>query len=229
VAASRIGHELKRGAAVHCVYLTDGGAVRDRESHDVLTSLGVMEENIHRIGAEVPIRDGFLVQNLDAALANLEQRMRNVDVTDLYCLAWEGGHHDHDASHLLAAAFAKRRGRLDRCRELPFYRNWGPLFRVMSPLDAARPWESRRITFGEGLKISLLAWKYRSQRKSWIGLFPEAFVKLALLRREQTRAVDVARFRRRPHEGRLHYERRFRVPYERFAEAAAPFIERHFS
>ena len=237
-AASRIVFEVKRGTSVYCVFLTDGGAGkalpenRNRESAAVLTSLAVPANRIAFIGTDIPIRDGTLVEHLDVALDRLERHMSGIELDTLYCLAWEGGHQDHDASQLVAAAFARRRGMLDRSWELPLYngaRTVGPLFRVLSPLGKSNEWQRRRLSFSEGLAVSLLPWKYRSQRSSWIGLFPEAFLKLFVLRRELFRKVDPHRLRERPHKRLLFYERRFRFTYERFAQNAAPFVERHLS
>lgn len=183
------------------------------------------------IGSEIPIRDTILVDHLDLALERLDRAMKGIELDMIYCLAWEGGNQDHDASHLVAAAFAQRRGILDRCQELPLYTGSGtagPFFRVLSPLAPLEEWELRRLTFREGLKYSLLVWRYRSQWKTWIGLFPEGFIKLAIMRRELLRKVAPSRFRQRPHRGPLFYERRFGFPHERFARAAAPFVDLHF-
>jgi LmbE family N-acetylglucosaminyl deacetylase len=38
---------------------------------------------------------------------------------EVWTLAWEGGHHDHHAAHLVALAFAAGRGA--RCFEVPLY------------------------------------------------------------------------------------------------------------
>lgn len=235
-AASRIIFELQRGASVFCVFLTDGSAnvapeVRDRESTEVLTSLGVAPNHIMFIGSEVPIRDGGLVDHLGLALERLEHAMKGTELHTIYCLAWEGGNQDHDASHLIAAAFAQRRGMLDHCFELPLYHGSGtagPFFRVLSPLPPRQEWERRGLTFREGLRLSMLVWRYRSQRSSWIGLFPETFLKLAIMRREFLRKVDPLRLRQRPHRGRLLYERRFRFPHEKFSHAATAFMDEHF-
>ena len=207
---------------MQCAFLTEGSYVRNQESTAVLTSLGVAPGQIHFLG--IGISDGLLVHHLDLAL----ERLASIEATDICTLAWEGGHQDHDASHLVAAAYAKRRGRLDRCLELPLYRaSFGPFFRVMSPMGPG--WERRTIGLGEGLRIASLAWRYRSQRRTWIGLLPEAFLKLVLLRRELTRRVDVTRLRRWPADGVLFYERRFKFARDRFVEASRSFIERNLS
>lgn len=233
-AASRIQYERERGESIVCVFLTDGGGgkanpeTRNLESAGVLSTLGV--ETVHFLGTTIPIPDGLLPDHLDTALQRLEEVVPAADT--VYCLAWEGGHQDHDASQLVAAALARRRGVLDRCFELPLYHGAGlrgPLFRALSPLPHRKEWTLRRLTFREGLQISLLALRYPSQRASWFGLFPETFFKLAILRREWLRPVSVERYKHRPHGGSLLYERRFGFSHERFARTVAPFVDHYLS
>src|SRR5258708_5499158 len=128
-AALRIRRAIAAGDEVACAFLTDGKnpIVRDEESHRALASLGVTD--VAFIGSEHQIGDGTLVENLDRALMLLSTRFDGAD--EVWTLAWEGGHHDHDAAHLVALAFAVERGR--RCFEVPLYTGFprmGPFFRV---------------------------------------------------------------------------------------------------
>lgn len=233
--ASRILYELGRGALVSCIFLTDGRlgratpATRDRESLAALTSLGVAPGRIAFLGSQLPIPDGALVDHLDLALDGLERWCANQTVTAIYCLAWEGGHHDHDASHLVAAAFAARRGLLGSCFEVPLYRasRFTAAFRVLAPVGPSREWQRRKLTLREGLRATLLVRRYPSQWRSWLGLFPELLLKLVVLRREILRPVAAKRLRTRPHPVLL-YERRFGVPHSRFTSAAEKFLANHF-
>lgn len=235
-AASRIAFVLRNGGRVSCAYLTNGeggratSAVRDEESRVVLQRLGVSAARVHFLGSEHGVPDGKLVEHLDRALALLDAALVE-PVDEVVCLAWEGGHHDHDASHLVAVAFARRR-RIARCIELPLYhghRMPGAWFRALTPLRVGAAWSSRRIGLLEGLRIAALCRFYRSQRKTWLGLLPSALIHLALTRREWTRPVDVARLRAKPHNGALLYERRFGVAWEEFASHAMPFVAGHLA
>jgi LmbE family N-acetylglucosaminyl deacetylase len=233
-AASRIAWTLGRGCTVSCAFLTNGeggkasSQERDAESRVVLARLGVDPRRVHFLGSEHGLPDGALVRHLERALEVLEARIAE-PVDELTCLAWEGGHHDHDASHLVAVAFAKRRGILDRCVEVPLYQGHRlPLgiFDTLAPLRAGAPWNGRRITVREGLRIAGLCRFYPTQRKTWMGLLPLALLRLVLGRREWTRPVDLARLRAQPHPGTLFYERRFGVRWSDFARHAEPFIAR---
>lgn len=228
-AAARITHLLRAGATITCVYLTNGegrgapAAVRDDESRRVLAHLGVDLARVHFAGSEEGIPDGALVEHLDRALALLESRVSEA-VDEVWCLAWEGGHQDHDASQLVAVAFAVRRGLLERTFEMPLYRAHRLLtFQTLAPLRVGRPWVGRRIGVLEAMRVLALCRFYRSQRKSWLGLLPTAIVRRPV---EWTRIVDVTRLGARPHEGALLYETRFGVSWETFERYARPFLER---
>jgi LmbE family N-acetylglucosaminyl deacetylase len=231
-AASRIAYALRRGLEVSCVYLTNGEGrqiashVRDDESRAMLGHLGVDLRRVHFAGSEERIPDGRLFEHLERALALLEQKVPE-PVDELACLAWEGGHQDHDASHLIAVAFARRRGILDRTLELPLYQGYrmrGPFFQTLAPLRVGGAWTGRGIRIAEGLRIAALCWFYRSQRKTWLGLMPPALLRLVIGHQEWTRPVDLARLQDKPHEGLLFYERRFGVSWEEFSRYARPFV-----
>lgn len=233
-AAARIAHLLRGGATVSCAFLTNGqgrrasSRVRDEESRRVLSRLGVDPARVHFLGSEHDLPDGALHEHLDRALELLDGRIAEA-VDELWCLSWEGGHQDHDASHLIAVALAMRRGLVERCFELPLYHGHrlpGPLFQTLAPLRVGRPWTGRRITIAEGLSFLALCRFYRSQRKTWLGLLPTAIARVLIQRREWTRPVDPARLQAKPHEGLLFYERRFGVSWETLEHHARGFIAR---
>ncbi len=209
--ATRIAREVAAGERVVCVFLTDGGApaVRDAESRRVLQSLGVNDVRF------VGLPDGRLVEHLEEAYCALAGE----DFDQVITLAWEGGHQDHDAAHLVALALAIARG--VRCLEFPLYHGKGmprPFYRVMVPL---RRGQVTKLSMREVWRSAMLCWRYPSQRRSWIGLFPQ----MLLRRNEVVCEASAERVLRPPHEGRLLYERRFGFARERFAAAARPFIE----
>src|SRR6185503_17138294 len=87
------------------------------------------------------VQCAYLTDHVHEALAFLESQAGQAD--EVYTLAWEGGHQDHDAAHLVALAFAQRRG--IPCHEMPLYNGYrspGSLFRVMHPFGDG--WTTRR-------------------------------------------------------------------------------------
>jgi LmbE family N-acetylglucosaminyl deacetylase len=211
---------------VACAFLTDGASRvsaerRNAESLAALAELGVPAERVAFLSVA---HDGQLVENLDDALAALEARFAGAAITGVGLLAWEGGHHDHDAAHLAGLAFAKRRG--IEAFEHPLYSAEGRLYRALRPVGAG--WRSERIGRRDAWRILRLVRHYRSQKRTWAAMLPETTVRLLLLARTHVRTADPRRLFAAPHRGRLLYERRFRVPQARFRDAAAPFLERHF-
>lgn len=212
--AARMKLLLREGWTLSVVYLTDGirPEVRDAEARAALQCIGVDLARVQFVG----FPDGSLVDHLDEAFERLDA-IKDVDA--IYCLAWEGGHHDHDASHLLAAALATRRG--VPCFETPLYHGLGrpgPFFRSFSPFGDG--WVERRITWREAFHTARLCRFHPSQRRTWLMLLPG----LVMRRHEWTRPVSLERLRAKPHAGRLYYERRFNVSWEEFEAKSRSFV-----
>jgi len=218
---SRIRLMRARGDRLTCVCLTDGAAsvaasTRDAESRRVLARLGV--DDFRVAPPESRLADGTLPDHLEEALAFVESAVASVD--EVVTLAWEGGHQDHDAAHLVAAVFARQRG--VACLEMPLYNGYeiaDPLFRVNAPVGDG--WLERRLPRRDYFANVLLARFYRSQRKTWLGLAP---LLLIAKPRELIRMADLRRAFAPPHPLPLLYERRFHYPYARLAARAAEFL-----
>jgi LmbE family N-acetylglucosaminyl deacetylase len=229
--ATHILHLVRSGWTITCVYLTDGEGrtaksdVRDEESRKVLGQLGVDLARVHFLGSVERIPDGRLFEHLDRALQLVEGAVSERP-DEVWTLAYEGGHQDHDACHLVALGFAAARG--VPAFEMPLYHGYGlpgPFFNALAPLRNGAPWTSRKIALAEGFRIALLCRHYTSQRKTWLGLLPEALLRLAVSRKEWTRPASLTRVHDRPHRGKLFYERRFGVTWEEFAAKARPFVD----
>lgn len=214
-AAIRILRARRNGDRVICAFLTDGAlnvpsSIRNEESRRALAILGVTDLLF------APFPDGNLPEHAVEALAVLEAQTETIG--EVCTLAWEGGHQDHDAAHVIALAFARRRG--IPCREVPLYNGRGTprsMFRVLHPVGDG--WATARVRFSEALLVLSLVRFYKSQKKTWCGLLPEATFELLIARRTHVRDADPRRLTTKPHPGDLFYERRFGYPYERFVKA----------
>ena len=226
--------EVEGGATVWCVYLTDGAsrtepAVRDSESRAVVNALGVPSENVAFLGNDDRIRDGALPTRLEYAhhLLHVWIAIHGTPAS-IYMPDWEGGHPDHDALHILGISLVLRHGVAQawafsiynayRCRK-PFFSS----LRLL-PGGERRTYVHR---LADGWRWAMLCWKYRSQRRTWLGLFPGAFFTRVVLRRESIRRCDPLRLAARPHKGPLLYERLFGMSYEQFSELTEPFVRRY--
>jgi LmbE family N-acetylglucosaminyl deacetylase len=230
-----IVHELASGNRVSCLYLTDGASkvsasIRDAESLRVLTSLGVEARSVVFFDNEQRIGDGKLAMNAESAWSSVERWCAaNAPLFRIYAPAWEGGHPDHDAAHVIAALTALEHGIIASAWQFSLYHGYRPLphplFRVLAPLPSTG---AQRIVYyspRDAWRHANLCWSYPSQLRTWIGLFPEAFIRRAILRREVVRSFEPARMFARPHAGTLLYERLFSVTYDDVRTGLSPLIK----
>ncbi len=236
--STRIVRELEHDHIPVCVFLTDGSAkgtkpvVRDAESRRALSMLGVRDDNVLFLGSANGIPDGKLALHLDDAYRLLESSLAQRTIHRIYCLAYEGGHQDHDASHALALALAYRRGVLNQTWQVPYYhgnRTPWKFFHTQAPLPDSPRCHQRRLPPMLALRHSMLALKFPSQWRTWLGLFPPFFVRRALQRRELVQGVDRNAVSGPPHPGSLLYERMQGFSYHDFRQAMDPFLATHFS
>jgi LmbE family N-acetylglucosaminyl deacetylase len=228
---------LARGAQVRCLYLTDGAfasqsaARREAETRDVLTRLGTPESVIHFIGGERGYGDGQLVRHLSGALDAVASLLDPVaDITAIHMHAWEGGHQDHDAAHLIAMAYAARRGLIGVARQFPLYRDGPGLLNiaVCVPLAQNGAVQSQRIPWSKRLRYLGLCLSYRSQFKSFLYLLPALAMHYLMKGTQDLQPVQTTRVVDRPHAGPLLYERRGFESSEAVFSLSAPFVAEHF-
>ncbi len=229
----RLAYETAAGARVWCAYLTDGAskvpaAVRDAESLAMLARVGVPAERVGFVGTP-RAGDGTLFANAERAVDALAGWAAAIPhVARLYTLDWEGGHHDHDAAHLVALAYARRRGVAD-VLAFSLYNAWRRprrFFRVTSFVPGPGEVLRRRLSLGEALLPVRAIAGYPSQRSTWLGLGPGLAARALLRREERLRRAEPPRLRERPHPGPLLYETLFGVPSEEVMRATADLRER---
>ncbi len=216
---------------VFCLFTTDGGghgkaaSVRDAESREVLLSLGVRPENIFFAGSKHGVPDGSSVEHLVRLHGHCEAEFGNSAWRKIYCPAWEGGHPDHDAAHLLALALAVSSPNAE-VWEFSIYQGSGTawkFFRVLKPIRHRAESSVIYLSYRSIFRQLRLIFRYRSQRKTWLFLLPDTVWNLFSHRRELCVRVSPERISARPHEGALLYERIFAFPYSRFREAQRKF------
>jgi LmbE family N-acetylglucosaminyl deacetylase len=224
------------GSRPVCLYLTDGASTvpaqrRDAESRAVLRQLGVAEADMHFIGSRLSFADGRLYEHCEQALDAARQEMAAYPApTRVYLHAWEGGHQDHDAAHVISLALAQHWPQAD-LRQFALYhgaRLPGSLFRVLAPLAENGPVQRQPVPWPARRRHLRLCASYPSQRKTWIALFP--FVLWHMLRggAQQTQAVNLRCITQRPHAGPLLYESRGAASWQTLKAALTPFITNHF-
>ena len=226
--ALRLREEIGLGNHVFVAYLTHGSiyradpATRMRDSCRSLMGMGVRREDILMLGAEADIFDLKLCERMADAYGRLCTFMDSTRIGRLYVMAWEGGHPDHDAGHLIGAALARRYHLQQELYEFPAYSN----FHVMRLTDDGRPVSSTATDRRQGLKTLCMGFGYAGQRRTFLVMLPGSLLQLVLIGHQDYRLVPVDRdYRQPPHAGKLFYERRYGLPFERFIEHANSFKE----
>ena len=218
-------------------YLTSGSAsgnknpIRNQESISVLMLLGVARRDIHFVGECMGIADGRLPENLDIIFDACMALVQTIDdLTEICSLAWEGGHQDHDACHIVAVIMAKKLGLLECSSQFSLYHGAGLIgsfFRLLSPLPDNGEVFSTKIPLGARLQFCGYPFIYRSQWKSWIGLYPFMIVHYIFSGKQELQKLSDKRIKVVPHGGKLLYERRGFYSKELFFQFASNFIALH--
>ena len=216
---------LRDGRDVRCVWLTSGGwggqsvERRRNESIAVLTGLGLAPSSLYFLGEEMEIPDGDLYLHLDDVVERLKHTVPTE--SELLVPAWEGGHHDHDAAHLIGIGLATHLSLV--LRQYPLYQGEGlkgPWFKVLSPLPANGPIQFAVTSLAERLRYVRLCLSYRSQWKSFLGLLPFYAWRMRRADAFTLQPVDQQRTAHKPHLGALLYERRGGPSWQIFADVS---------
>ncbi len=218
-----------------CVYFTNGAATvaaerRDAESRAVLLRLGVAAEDMHFVGSRLGLADGSLYQHCEQAFTATAQILALLPAPQtVYLHAWEGGHQDHDAAHVISLALAQRWPQAE-LRQFALYhgaRLPGSLFRVLAPLAENGPVSRFSVPWPARWRHLRLCWGYPSQLKTWIALFPFVLWHALGGGAQQWQAIAHHRLQQRPHAGPLLYESRRAESWERVKTALDAFSSRH--
>jgi hypothetical protein len=142
--------------------------------------------------------------------------------------AWEGGHHDHDCAHLISMALSKSL-QIEHVNCFFLYNSAflpRPFFRVAQPFGHLVGKEVISISKLDALRFLFRARYYKTQMKTFLGLFPGLFLswfirgRCIYLKNSFTESYLDA-----PHTGVLLYERMFGVSFDEFRSSTKLFIQ----
>lgn len=207
-------HDLAAaGHEVRATWVTDtatmgGREARQREAQAVAALLGVQQTRFLNLPSL-----GLLTRE---ALHTVQDHLDQQAPDTIVCLAFEGGHVDHDAVSLLVHLARQGTPML----EFPLYSAAGLALRVNR--FAEGPFQRIPISPEAFQKKLRCHWIYRSQ---WPFMLPSALALLTRKRVEPYREVPHDRdYTRPPHPGRLNVDRWLNrwmgCPFARFRDAA---------
>jgi len=202
---------LLEGNEVHVVWTTDGAhfvpfEVRYAESLKAMKFIGVPEENLHFL----KFPDGHSILFPRKIVEKVSSLMSEIEPNEIYTIAYEGGHPDHDFAHV-AAVISSKRVFGDSCPpvfEAPLYNSYqSHITRFSRFIPATSPVFETRLQRRDILFKLKVILSYKSQY--WIAIFPAIFFApvRAMAGAEQYREVPSWNYLQPPHEGKLGYER----------------------
>ncbi len=224
---------LARGERAVCIYLTNGAwkqvrpETRNAESAEVLSRLGVAASDVHFLGTEIGIADGTLAGNFTKCFEALTRRVAESGGADrVVTHAYEGGHNDHDAGHVLGVMLAQHLNVLDASWQFPLYRAPGGrlIATWAAPLDANGPVMRSQIPWARRLTYLGYLRFYASQPTTIIKIGPLMAWDYFSDGHQKLQPLSLARIGERPRPGELLYETWKLYSYEKFRRDVDAFI-----
>jgi hypothetical protein len=233
-AAQFIQQQIAAGNKLKVIYTTNGKyanhsvETRKQEALSALSKIGVSKSDVIFLGHSLDVNDGEVYLRLDLIFKNILDQcdLPISDVRSIYVTAYEGGHHDHDATYLLASALASKCSKNVKIIEFFLYnsiRVHSPFFRVMDPATCNN---IHRISLGWNeifLNLSMIL-SYRSQWKTFIGLLPQIIYALVIKRKIVFRSPPHPFDLNDKYAGMPLYARRGRLDIANFSDATSQFI-----
>lgn len=229
---------LRKKEEIFIVYLTSGtldgsrSILRNAESMEVLASLGVDRKNVIFLGGEHAIPDGRLSCHIERAFHLLWNVVSDKGMfSKIYTLAWEGGHQDHDAAHLISLAVAKKVTSIENCYQIPLYTGMNTVwkfFRLFVPNTLNGEPVLSKIPMKERIQFLKYIFAYKSQAKTWIALLPFLLLHYFFYGTQVLQKTSLSRLLQKPHAGVMLYERRGFYTYDAFQADITSFIREHF-
>ena len=237
-----VADSKRRGSNVMCAFLTNGAwagvtsETRNAESRKALSAIGVGSQEINFVGTGLGVPDGALVEHLEHSFSSLCEIVERLSadgtpVTRIIMHAWEGGHQDHDSVHILGVALARRYDLLDASRQFPLYRRSDNRVSLgfASPLASNGPVELMLIPWAQRLKYLAILTSYKSQLRVIVKLLPHIMRDYATSGTQRLQRLSVSRLAQDPNVPPMLYETWNLYTYQRFRDAAQPFIDRHIT
>jgi LmbE family N-acetylglucosaminyl deacetylase len=229
---------LRVSRRVVVIYLTNGAAGgrfapsrRRQEALVALRSAGVRDDDIHFTGIVGDVPDGGLFDHLATSLDSILAALQGLCLPSrVISHAWEGGHPDHDAAHLLAIATARRLDCLSDSLAFPSYRTpdvWPLPFAVCKPLRMNGQRCDQRLSLVESLETLAALRHYRSQWVTFLGLGPGLAWQYCVCRSVPLQQLGMSSAPQRPTAKPLLAEKRFHVDWNHCARLATTFLSEH--
>jgi LmbE family N-acetylglucosaminyl deacetylase len=207
---------------------TVGAGVRAKESLRALNSLGIDERSVLFVGDAADVENGKSFLALDKLHAKLLAALGGgPSISAIVTHAWEGGHPDHDAAHLLGLRLSREWGIAENSLGVACYRsdaNGLLPFIVQYPPPGSPGFYRERISIAEAAGMALSIRHYKSQWRTFMGLGPWIVLRALFDRSLWAQPLSQSTAPARPYAKALLSEVRFKVPFARIEDAASAFL-----
>ncbi|MBU4194152.1 MAG: PIG-L family deacetylase [Actinobacteria bacterium] len=224
---------FEREREIHVVWITDGAhfvpaEVRRAESTAVMRMVGLGEDRL----SFWPYPDGTSIRFAPEIVERLAQTMEEARPSEVYTVAFEGGHPDHDMANFASVTAARRLDPSLPVYEAPLYnRHRGKLWTINRFIPAETETLYVPLSRDDILFKLRALFKYRSQ--FWIAVLPTLLFtnkKETVTRGEPYRRVPAWNYRQPPHGGKLIYEgfllrRILGIVFKDFREAVSGVLD----
>lgn len=235
-AAKFIQLQVAAGNKLKVIYTTNGKfanhniETRRQEALSALSKIGVSKSDVIFLGHFLNVNDGEVYRRLDLIFQTLldQHDFLISDVENIYVTAYEGGHHDHDATYILASALAIKCAKNVKINEFFLYnaiRVPAPFFRVMDP-GVCNNIHKISLSWSEIFLSLTMILSYRSQWKTFIGLLPQILYAFIIKRRVVFRSPPEPFDLLYKYTGVPLYARRGRLDCEHFSDVVSEFIRK---
>ena len=204
---------------------------RDLESIEVLSRFGIEQKNIFFLGRKLSINNNKLYKSMDKAYNELFQIIKNIKGKKIiFTHALEGGHEDHDACFYLAKLIFFKNKSIYNAYQFPAYNGKKMpyiFFKVFSRITENGKIFKKKFKFQDRLKFIYLLFFYKSQKKIWFGLYPFVIFKFLFSKTDLIQEINKKIKIRRPHDGKLLYEKRGFCDYKLFEKKVFYFLKKN--
>ena len=197
--------------------------IRENESLRMIKSI-LPSAEVRFLGREFNVGDQHLHENLAEIFRYLEKELvKNCDV--LISTHFEGGHIDHDSSGILSGHLAELLG----CKFLTFNlysarRRKGFLYKVAKSTESNLELKKIKIQITVYFYVVLIPFRYKSQFRTWIGLYPPLFWRLLVRRKFQLNVSPKFNPLLKQNSGRILYENRLDGEFDQWTNKIVEFV-----
>ncbi len=200
---------------------------RDLESLKVLKKLGVKEKNVVFFGRKYNIETCCLYKKMGYAYKILSGELKKFHGKKIiYTHSLEGGNEDHDACYTIVIKLLNYSKDIQSAFQFPLYNANTSLFyyQVQKILVSNGNLIKIKTKFFNRLRYIPYLFYYRSQLRTWIGLYPFIILNLLLRNYYCLQRINKNSSINRPHGGRLLYEKFKKCSHSDFQNQLKRFI-----